>query len=339
MAHHEETILIDDRIDPDLKRNGGPGKPAASSYSRSLWEELQEHKYWIALTGGLAGVATALHFAFAPVLYSSTVVLYVADGGAQEQDDETLLPDRSPRLDQLQLAATSTEMLEHLIKTYELYAHYDVDTTQPLFHEAMCASLSENISVRSMGPNALSITVSDRDRALAPRLANNLYEELHAMTDRQVLAYSQRVAAFYQQLLAATREGTKHQVDELMALAARVRGIMGTPDAMNTDGRSDELRIRLSETVAQLGAANQEIQARTRELEVATAMLRQENLPNILLIQRAMEDMRTQPWLSALGAVVGAIFIGAVLCTLALIAGIKHGHEFLSYFTDAPARE
>ena len=293
-------------------------------------------RYWVGLVTLITGTLIATVYAMKPVLFGSTVVMYLAETSGRSSDGTTSIPDRSPKLDHLHYAAISTEMLEHLIRTYDLYAHYDIDTLQPLYHERMCAELLDNISVRVMDANAMSITVKDRDRSMAAQLANNLFIELQAMTERHALAYSQRVAAFYREVIQATEQQSGQQIAVLMDLAGQLKAQAGRNSSGQNTGSMEVLDLRLADMLGHVTSANEKLLQLGKELEISTALLQKENLPNMLLMQRGMEDMRTRPWLSMLGGIFAGMFIAAVLSASALILWFKHGHEFLEYFTEEP---
>ncbi len=310
--------------------NGTGSRPSQGS----LMGRLLAARYWIGLVVLLTGGTIALFYVTKPVLYGSTVILYMVETSGRSSDGSATIPDRSPRLDHLQYVATSTEMLEHLIKTFELYTHYDIDTLQPLYHERMCGELADNITVHVMDPNAMSITVNDRDRSYAALLANNMFIELQAMTERHALAYSQRVAAFYRQVIQATEQQAGQQVAGLMDLAARLKTETGGNLKGDNGAAREVLDLRLADMLSHVTSANQRLLELGKELEISTELLQKENLPNVTLIQRGMEDMRTIPWLKTLGAICSGMLIALVLTCSGLILWFKHGHELIEYFKE-----
>ena len=315
----------------------GNGPKEAASAHPSLNDRLWAKKYWILLVALLAGGATALSFAFNPVLYRSTVILYLADP-VVDQKASLYVPENSPGITRLQHAAASSDMVDHLIRTFGLVQHYGIDTLAPLPLEQASALLTDNILVQILDKNTISITVQDRDRTMASLLVNNLYAELRAMTERQTEAYLSRIIILYRQVIENTQHETSLRMAELSGLADKMGSLASMGGDVAGSSLVPDLDLRLMEIIAELSSANRELVEVEKNFEIASGVMAKEHFPDLVLIRRGMIDLTTRPWQVIFLSIVGAMALGGLLVTLVLVVWIKNGHEVNDYFKGpAPA--
>ncbi|MEO8066731.1 MAG: hypothetical protein ABI599_03450 [Flavobacteriales bacterium] len=312
----------------DTPLEQAPAKTNRTPLTGYLWSK----KYWILLVSVLAAAATAIAFVRDPVLYGSSVVVYLSDAEVNATEHPLFVPEHSPGLNRLGHMSASTEMVDHLISTFALYAHYGIDTLAPLYHERASANLMEKIEVKVLDPNTISITVYDSDRTMAALLVNDLYRELRLMTERGSTAYLEGLSKLYRQVIDHSRAEAEKRMAELVTLADGVNAMRMGSTVDPGDAQLREMDLRLMEVVAELSSSNHEFIEMGKRYEITATALGQQQLPNLTLMRQGMIDLKTRPWEVIFFSIVGVMLLCALLCIGTLIIWFKHGHEFTDYF-------
>jgi tyrosine-protein kinase Etk/Wzc len=142
----------------------------------------------------LAGVGTAaISFLFLDDYYRATTVFYVASPdlfkpeqifGTSNKDMEYKGTDAD--LDQVLTIAESNELYDFLIKSYDLYKHYDIDSTQQKAPFKVRERLQKLYEVKKTKFDAVELSVEDTDREFAARMANSAREKIDEITQRLI---------------------------------------------------------------------------------------------------------------------------------------------------------
>jgi len=85
----------------------------------------------------------------------------------------------SPTEQMLQLFE-STEIRDELIKDFDLFKHYGIDTTDKFPFTMLYGQMSENIKIEKTKYESVEIEVLDTDPAVASRMADSLLAKMHS---------------------------------------------------------------------------------------------------------------------------------------------------------------
>lgn len=314
----------------DGHENGGP-RTVSLKASGTLIDRLRATRVWMLSIVLLAVGIAAVKMYLDPVQYSSSAVLLFA-----EQDPLAATSQARPSTDATQLyqLAASTEMFDHLIARFDLYDHYEVDTLRPLHYAETVSLLQRNMSVNLLDVNCLAITVRDAGRAMAAAMANEAFSKLQDITEQRSLAQMQRAVATYQQVIQHTEDRYREQSEHLLELVTEFKELSGPyADPRSPNDPMTKLDIKLGELSARLSVANEDLMNAMKKQEISLALSQKENLPDVFLVRRAMEDINTwEPWVVVRTLLlVGSLTL--ICCVIAVTLWFKHGHELKEYLT------
>jgi tyrosine-protein kinase Etk/Wzc len=142
----------------------------------------------------LTGIGTAaISLFFLDDYYRASTVFYVASPdlfkpeqmfGTSNKDMEYFGTDGD--LDRVLTIAESNELYDFLIKTFDLYKHYDIDSTQQKAPFKVRERLQKLYDVKKTKFDAVELSVEDTNREFAARMANSAREKIDEITQRLI---------------------------------------------------------------------------------------------------------------------------------------------------------
>jgi capsule polysaccharide export protein KpsE/RkpR len=142
----------------------------------------------------ISGVVTViLAFAFLPNYYQSTTIFYPASPdlfkpeqvGNDGQRDIDYFGEEED-VDRTLTIASSNEIYDFLIKRFQLYKHYEIDSTHILASFKVREALSKLYEVKKNKHNAIELSVEDRDPRLAAEMCNAAREKVNEILQRLI---------------------------------------------------------------------------------------------------------------------------------------------------------
>jgi tyrosine-protein kinase Etk/Wzc len=142
----------------------------------------------------LAGIGTAaISFLLLDDYYRATTIFYVASPdlfkpeqmfGSSTKDMDYYGTDAD--LDRVLTIAESNELYDYLIKTFELYKHYNIDSTKQKAPFQVREHLQKLYEVKKTKFDAIELSVEDTNREFAAQMANSAREKIDAITQRLI---------------------------------------------------------------------------------------------------------------------------------------------------------
>jgi tyrosine-protein kinase Etk/Wzc len=142
----------------------------------------------------LAGIGTAaISFLLLDDYYRATTIFYVVSPdlfkpeqmfGSSNKDMEYFGTDGD--LDRVLTIAESNELYDFLIKTFDLYKHYDIDSTKQKAPFKVRERLQKLYEVKKTKFDAVELSVEDTDREFAARMGNTAREKIDEITQRLI---------------------------------------------------------------------------------------------------------------------------------------------------------
>ncbi|NJN34704.1 MAG: hypothetical protein HC817_11095 [Saprospiraceae bacterium] len=158
--------------------------------------------FWVV---GLTVLGSAvISFAFLPNYYKSTTAFDVASTdlfkpeqmfGNSTKDIDYFGNDADR--DRVLSMAQSTEMQEFLIKKFDLYRHYDIDSTKNKAQLKISERLLKLFTVSKNKYDKIEITVEDTDKQFAMNMANAAREQLDVITQRFIRSSQAKLLEAY----------------------------------------------------------------------------------------------------------------------------------------------
>lgn len=136
--------------------------------SISVFQSLSKWKWHLIGVAAVAGILAAIFSSpmFITPKYKSTATVYPA----------FLFPfsSETPTEQMLQIFK-STEIRDDIVKTFDLYKHYDIDTTVSKTYKTLVNdAYNDNVDIKQTEYESVEITVLDEDPALAARMADSI---------------------------------------------------------------------------------------------------------------------------------------------------------------------
>lgn len=272
---------------------------------RSLWS----WRYWWLMWVGLAAViciAVVIHY---PPLYRSTAHIYVnaRTVPGERIDGQFELP--PPEVRKVYFLATSTEVLDHVVDKLKLLER------QP--HEGALAKvraryrLLKAMDVRIVEGNGITISVSHKDRDLAPRIANEAYRKVVQIVEKNTIGDMDRSMRIHQQVF----KGLEDQAGKFERSLIRV---LDSTKVVRTDPeRQMRLNLEFDRLLGQMARTQQEMANIHRVQLVSAGLLRKEFADPITLIRKADPDLNMDPLKEALLRILLML-----ICAMVAITGI-----------------
>ncbi len=223
--------------------------------SYSLLDVLKALYRWRKFVVGLplaTALMTSLIVLVVPVYYKSTTTFYAAStdlqkpqafGATQNADIEYY--GTKEDVDRLLSIARSGELVQFLVDSFDLYAHYEIDADDPLAPYYVAETLSDLYKVKKTKEGAVEISVEDTDRELAARMANAARAHVNAIALR-LIKNSQR------QLMETYRQSIAEKEAMLQLLADSLRGLREQYGIFSTRSQGEILAGLAARTEARL---------------------------------------------------------------------------------------
>jgi tyrosine-protein kinase Etk/Wzc len=135
----------------------------------------------------------AITFLFLPNYYKSTTTFYVTspDLFKPEQVFGTSNKDMDyygseSDVDRVMTIAEAGELQDYLIKKFDLYKHYDIDSTHENAPFKVREELDKLLEVKKTKRNAIELSVEDIDKKLAAEMANAAREKVDEIAQRLI---------------------------------------------------------------------------------------------------------------------------------------------------------
>jgi tyrosine-protein kinase Etk/Wzc len=142
----------------------------------------------------IAGIGTAaISFFFLDDYYRASTVFYVASPdlfkpeqmfGTSNKDMDYYGTDAD--LDRVLTIAESNELYDYLIKAFNLYKHYDIDSTKQKAPFKVREHLQKLYEVKKTKFGAVELSVEDINKEFAAQMANSAREKIDEITQRLI---------------------------------------------------------------------------------------------------------------------------------------------------------
>lgn len=248
----------------------------------TLGERLKWH--WgklVLLALGTSLVAGAITWA-SPLKYTSSVLLFVHTREGEGPTDFSA--PATADLKELLFTATSTEVIDHLIDTFDLRAHYGIPAADPLAHARTYTRALDAIQPQYLDAQCLVVHVHDRDRDLAMHMANTIHRTLERIVQRRAVTAMKSEAALAANVLLRTGSRTA-------ARTAMLRRMLAEDLAGQHRTRSLQDEERLERSLALLAAVQLPVAEMERATDESAERLAQAAQPAITLIRAALPDV------------------------------------------------
>ena len=200
----------------------------------------------------VAAVGSAIIVLVIPVYYQATTIFYAASPDLASP--EAIFGEASEAMeyygededvDRVLTIAESSELAEYLIQRFNLYEHYEIDTTDWKAPYKVQEKLSKLYEVKKTKYDAVQLSVEDQDKVLAAEMANAARERIDSVGQKLVKESQAKLLRTYEANIASKEDQLRVLIDSLQ----RVRKQYGV---YNTESQSEVLATLLAEAESQL---------------------------------------------------------------------------------------
>jgi len=119
-----------------------------------------------------------------PDYYKATTIFYAASPDLSKPDPlgETSVQKKyygdKKDIDRLLTIANSNNIKDYLIKTFDLYKHYDIDSTEKYGKFKIRKKISKLFVVKKNDKDAIELSIEDKDKKMAANMVNDAREKI-----------------------------------------------------------------------------------------------------------------------------------------------------------------
>lgn len=172
---------------------------------------------------GIAAILVSILFTMPQVMtpmFKANTVIYPVNLQSYSKETPT---------EQMVQLLNSEEVREDLVKDFNLYAHYDIDSTGNYPRFEMKKRLDENISVSKTEYESVEISILDKDPVIAARMCDSL----NSYVDRKAISLIRERSREVLQIVKMQMEEKKKELDSLENRIAYIRTNYGITDFEN----------------------------------------------------------------------------------------------------------
>lgn len=250
---------------------------------------------WLLLTGLVLIGCLAFWYSKTRILkYSASATFYINDinsvsltspNNETKPLDALLTGENFNRVYQL---ISSTRTHNYLIHKFGLIQHYRIDSTREFSYERTLNRLKANIEVKKSPFNMVTVTVSDEYRYKAAEMANDIISFVDKLNKNMLLESVQRKINIYKGLILEINKMNQARKNEIDALLREINSTLINIENKKQNGAMlMEQQQRLSGMISEIEAANTELTRIQRYHTLALQILKEKNLPTIILMQYA----------------------------------------------------
>ncbi len=149
---------------------------------------IYKRKKQIIIATSIVTILTIIIMLMVPDYFRATTVFYAASPDLSKPDplgntgiQKKYYGDKND-IDRLLTIANSNNIKDYLIRKYDLYNHYDIDSTGKYAKFKIRKKLSKLYEVMKNDKDAIELSIEDKDKVLAARMANDAREKIKTET-------------------------------------------------------------------------------------------------------------------------------------------------------------
>ncbi|KAA3624055.1 MAG: hypothetical protein DWQ02_23585 [Bacteroidetes bacterium] len=209
----------------------------------------------------IAGVGAVIIALLLPVYYESTTVFLVAS--PDQAKPELLFGEAGNALefygqdediDRILTIAESKELNDYLVQRFNLYQHYEIDSTKLKAPYYVSLALSKHLNIKKTDKDAIELTIEDQDRELAAEMATSARLKIDDIAQRLIKDSQSKAISTYE----ADITNKESLITILSDTLARLRGRY---NIYNADAQSETLSDQYSKAESSLASATSRLEA------------------------------------------------------------------------------
>lgn len=179
---------------------------------------------WLCLIAAIGSVIISL---LLPNYYKATTIFYAASEDVSKPDPvgnalkERAYFGQEDDMDKLMTIAQSSELTTHLIKKYNLFDHYDIDSTGKKAQFKIREHLNALYEIKKTKYEAIELSIEDKDPELAAKMTNEARKKINLIANKLTKETQAKQLANKQRSLLEKQNNLTTMGDSLRALSER----------------------------------------------------------------------------------------------------------------------
>lgn len=207
----------------------------------------------IIITCLAVGVITAAVSLLLPNYYEASTTFYAASPSLQspsvifgESSKDLEFYGEGEDMDRLIQAAESNELFRFMAKKFDLYKHYDIDSTHVKARFKLRTAFNSHFSIIKNERDAIVLSIEDKDKALSAQMANAARNKINEIGTGLIRGSQEEIIKSYEKQISNKELALKTIADSLAVL----RELHGIFDATTQKETLGELLPNLQSSIA-----------------------------------------------------------------------------------------
>ncbi|HKR03365.1 MAG TPA: hypothetical protein VJY62_01910 [Bacteroidia bacterium] len=216
----------------------------------------------------------------------------------------------------------SSEMMNHLIKTFRLYEYYQVDPASEFAYERVVGRLSGRISLKKVEQSIIDIEVTDRDRFQAASIANEIATMLNTLNENYIKSQLRRKVKLYEAIYIDAKNELEAHENKMDRTLSDYKNIMMTLERNKSD--VETLKFSLIDLTNSLKNKREEFIKMKQLYSVMLNTLEKEHMDTITIINIAMPDYHSNTNMILIGSLAFSLLAA---CAMILLLNVYLTHQ------------
>lgn len=204
----------------------------------------------------------------------------------------------------------SNDILDHLIKKFDLYTHYNVDSTSALHYENVVETLMSRIAMKKIDFNLVALTATDKDPLMAAAIANEAVDQINVTFRNLYLNKLKKKIVFYENMLKDIHTQDSVQRNYLYSMLNDIRNVT---NIISPNADQGKLNDQLRGITDQLKNNSDNISKTYQLYRSAYGALELYDLQTVQVIRKALPEQGKGIFRKVVVSVAVTFFMGCVL--------------------------
>ncbi len=238
----------------------------------------------------------------------------VTDRNGPTQFVDDFINSTAPSVNRLFKFAYSSEMVNHLIKKFNLYTYYQIDPSQTFAYEKLVTLLCGRINLRKSEQNIIEITVTDKDRFQAASMANEIAQMLSTINEAYLKKQLKRKIVLYEGIYSSFKNDLDQHENKMLKILDNYKSLMTSleENKMNVENVKHEF----TDLINGLKNKTEELIKIKQRYVIMLETVNKEHLETITIINIALPDYRSNTFYILIMSVMIALITGCIMVVL-----------------------
>lgn len=182
----------------------------------------------------------------------------------------------------------STEMIDYLVKNYNLYHRYQIDSTARFSKEMMANQIRNNVRLNKTSSDFFLVYVYDRNNEIAAAMANSIVKQLDLLNRHYIKNKVNINLRMYREFNAESNKMNEEHSRNLKVLLSEIKN--AKTGSLRNDQMFSDIEFSLHEAMNKISEITIQNLNSQAYLFNSIKMMDQSNSPTIVMVGRALPD-------------------------------------------------